>query len=79
MATHHRPQNVRAKAGKAQKPGLVKRHSAHAVQKAKSVQIQDDREEVEEDTMAASFLQYCATCEKQIVTPSSSILYCSER
>jgi hypothetical protein len=29
--------------------------------------------------MAASFLQYCATCEKQIVTPSNSILYCSER
>lgn len=64
---------------KAQKPGLVKRHSGHAVPKAKSVQIRDDREDVEEDIMAASFLQYCATCEKQIVTPSNSILYCSER
>ncbi|ERF75659.1 hypothetical protein EPUS_08812 [Endocarpon pusillum Z07020] len=28
--------------------------------------------------MAASFLQFCATCEKQIFTPSNSILYCSE-
>ncbi|KAI1609871.1 life-span regulatory factor-domain-containing protein [Exophiala viscosa] len=28
--------------------------------------------------MAASFLQYCAMCEKQITTPSNSILYCSE-
>ncbi|KAK4936811.1 hypothetical protein LTR10_022400 [Elasticomyces elasticus] len=28
--------------------------------------------------MAASFLQYCAMCEKQITTPFNSILYCSE-
>ncbi|KIW62951.1 hypothetical protein PV04_09836 [Phialophora macrospora] len=28
--------------------------------------------------MAASFLQYCAMCEKQIMTPCNSILYCSE-
>lgn len=28
--------------------------------------------------MASSFLQYCATCEKQIFTPNNSILYCSE-
>ncbi|EMC98637.1 hypothetical protein BAUCODRAFT_145693 [Baudoinia panamericana UAMH 10762] len=26
----------------------------------------------------ASFLQFCPTCEKQIVTPGHSILYCSE-
>lgn len=30
-----------------------------------------------DDNMAA-FLQYCAMCEKQIMTPSNSILYCSE-
>ncbi|KAI9760985.1 MAG: hypothetical protein M4579_001361 [Chaenotheca gracillima] len=28
--------------------------------------------------MAASFLQYCATCEKQILVPNNAILYCSE-
>jgi hypothetical protein len=28
--------------------------------------------------MAACFLQYCAMCERQILTPSNSILYCSE-
>ncbi|WPH03134.1 Hypothetical protein R9X50_00600900 [Acrodontium crateriforme] len=33
---------------------------------------------LDEDDDMASFLQFCATCEKQIVTPSSSILYCSE-
>ncbi|KAL2414913.1 hypothetical protein ABEF95_001289 [Exophiala dermatitidis] len=31
-----------------------------------------------EKEMAASFLQYCAMCEKQIMTPCNSILYCSE-
>lgn len=34
-------------------------------------------ETTQDDNMAA-FLQYCAMCEKQIMTPSSSILYCSE-
>jgi len=29
--------------------------------------------------MAASFLQFCATCEEQITIPNNSILYCSER
>lgn len=79
MAANHRSQNVRSKNGKAQRPGLAKRLSGNVVPKSKSVQIRDDREEAEEDIMAASFLQYCATCEKQIVTPSNSILYCSER
>ncbi|KZF21490.1 hypothetical protein L228DRAFT_268965 [Xylona heveae TC161] len=32
----------------------------------------------EDEAMANSFLQFCTTCEKQIVVPSSSILYCSE-
>ncbi|TGZ76681.1 hypothetical protein EX30DRAFT_230820 [Ascodesmis nigricans] len=30
-------------------------------------------------SMAQSFLPYCAHCEKQIVIPNNSILYCSER
>lgn len=32
----------------------------------------------DEDDDMASFLQFCAMCEKQIVVPNSSILYCSE-
>ncbi|MCJ1434964.1 hypothetical protein MMC27_004334 [Xylographa pallens] len=35
--------------------------------------------EEEDDDMATSFLQYCAMCEKQIIVPNNSILYCSER
>ncbi|MCJ1478134.1 hypothetical protein MMC13_006810 [Lambiella insularis] len=34
--------------------------------------------EEEDKEMATSFLQYCAMCEKQIVVPNNSILYCSE-
>ncbi|KAF6234502.1 hypothetical protein HO173_007127 [Letharia columbiana] len=36
--------------------------------------FQDD----EDDDIASSFLQFCAMCEKQILVPNSSILYCSE-
>ena len=32
----------------------------------------------EEPEGMESFLQFCATCEKQIFTPSNSVLYCSE-
>lgn len=32
----------------------------------------------DDDDMSSSFLQYCAMCEKQIVIPNSSFLYCSE-
>lgn len=28
--------------------------------------------------MATSFLQYCTTCEKQIIVPNNFVLYCSE-
>ncbi|KIX03783.1 uncharacterized protein Z518_07336 [Rhinocladiella mackenziei CBS 650.93] len=35
-------------------------------------------EREKEKEMAASFLQFCAMCEKQIMTPCNSILYCSE-
>ncbi|KAK2758428.1 hypothetical protein FQN52_008261 [Onygenales sp. PD_12] len=40
----------------------------------------EKEEEEEEDWafMATAFLQFCATCEKQIMIPSNSILYCSE-
>ncbi|KAF2213996.1 hypothetical protein CERZMDRAFT_96025 [Cercospora zeae-maydis SCOH1-5] len=32
----------------------------------------------DDESGMASFLQFCTTCEKQILTPDSSILYCSE-
>ncbi|CAF9933009.1 hypothetical protein IMSHALPRED_009036 [Imshaugia aleurites] len=38
----------------------------------------EDKFQDDDDDMASSFLQFCAMCEKQIVVPNSSILYCSE-
>ncbi|KAF2653221.1 hypothetical protein K491DRAFT_603334 [Lophiostoma macrostomum CBS 122681] len=35
-------------------------------------------DEQDEEVMATSFLQFCTTCEKQIVVPSNFVLYCSE-
>ncbi|KAI5362175.1 putative Zinc binding protein Ecl1/2/3 [Septoria linicola] len=39
---------------------------------------EDASKDDEEESGMASFLQFCMTCERQIVTPNSSILYCSE-
>ncbi|KAF2162944.1 hypothetical protein M409DRAFT_26797 [Zasmidium cellare ATCC 36951] len=40
---------------------------------------EEDAQHIEEEESGmASFLQFCATCEKQIFTPGASILYCSE-
>lgn len=48
--------------------------------KAKSSKNEEDLtiDNFEDDDMTSSFLQYCAMCEKQIVIPNSSFLYCSE-
>ncbi|KAL8968469.1 MAG: hypothetical protein Q9183_002447 [Haloplaca sp. 2 TL-2023] len=32
-----------------------------------------------DDDMPASFLQFCVTCDRQILVPNNSLLYCSER
>ncbi|KAK7556890.1 life-span regulatory factor-domain-containing protein [Phyllosticta citricarpa] len=36
------------------------------------------KEDDDDDLMAASFLNFCTVCEKQIIVPNNSILYCSE-
>jgi ECL1/2/3 zinc binding proteins len=53
-----------------------KRRSAPASSPLKAIIPEDAA--VGNQEMAASFLQYCAMCEKQILTPSNSILYCSD-
>ncbi|PYH29503.1 uncharacterized protein BO87DRAFT_180396 [Aspergillus neoniger CBS 115656] len=40
----------------------------------KQLELDDDRQ----PEMAASFLNFCAMCEKQITVPDNSLLYCSE-
>ncbi|OAP61999.1 hypothetical protein AYL99_04202 [Fonsecaea erecta] len=55
----------------------LKRRSGDSVLTPRSFAPGDNRRD-KEQVMAASFLQFCAMCEKQIMTPCNSILYCSE-
>ncbi|PWY92901.1 hypothetical protein BO70DRAFT_392274 [Aspergillus heteromorphus CBS 117.55] len=43
-------------------------------QTTKHFEVEDDRQ----PEMSASFLNFCAMCEKQITVPDNSLLYCSE-
>ncbi|KAF2834376.1 hypothetical protein M501DRAFT_1009698 [Patellaria atrata CBS 101060] len=53
---------------------LTKKGLLPTTPKGKPVQ----QEEEDEDSMAVSFLQYCAFCDHQIIVPNNSVLYCSE-
>ncbi|KAM0716708.1 hypothetical protein Q7P37_008153 [Cladosporium fusiforme] len=53
-------------------------HPSAALRRQKSRGEVITPSDTDSEDMAASFLQFCATCERQIVTPSFSILYCSE-
>ncbi|MCJ1258749.1 hypothetical protein MMC24_006582 [Lignoscripta atroalba] len=46
--------------------------------KSHKVGVEEDVGDHEDNNMATSFLQFCAMCEKQIIVPNNSILYCSE-
>jgi ECL1/2/3 zinc binding proteins len=73
-ASHRHPSFTRRPA----RPAFKRNCSSY---KAKRVSIEDPSDLIHsasDDSMAASFLQYCALCENQIITPSNSILYCSE-
>ncbi|OJJ88136.1 uncharacterized protein ASPGLDRAFT_43264 [Aspergillus glaucus CBS 516.65] len=50
-------------------------HKLGSGQAKQSVSVDDDCE----SEMAASFLNFCAMCERQITVPDNSLLYCSER
>lgn len=88
MATHHhhasrssnhskRPLPAHARPSK---PGpLSKRSNSHGASKGgQKVAHHRDEEPEDDESMAASFLNFCTTCEKQIIVPSNSVLYCSE-
>ncbi|MCJ1390137.1 hypothetical protein MMC18_002995 [Xylographa bjoerkii] len=79
---HHRsPPYLKKSTPKSHRPALPKSLSSPklAGKGGKSKVAEEHLEKGEEDDdMAASFLQYCAMCEKQIIVPNNSILYCSE-
>ncbi|KAF2126108.1 hypothetical protein P153DRAFT_369463 [Dothidotthia symphoricarpi CBS 119687] len=85
MAHHVRHSSNHAKRAlpahaKPTKPApLSKRSSSHGSKGSRKVDLPKDLlESDEEEAMAVSFLNYCTVCEKQIVTPSNAVLYCSE-
>ncbi|KAL8816350.1 MAG: hypothetical protein Q9223_004619 [Gallowayella weberi] len=49
-----------------------------AKEKEKAGEALDDNDP-QDDDMATSFLQFCVTCDQQILVPNNSLLYCSER
>ncbi|OCK89407.1 uncharacterized protein K441DRAFT_667493 [Cenococcum geophilum 1.58] len=58
---------------------LLKRVNSHGTNKGGHKAAQHTEEDLEdEESMATSFLQYCTSCEKQIIVPNNSALYCSE-
>ncbi|KAF1987894.1 hypothetical protein K402DRAFT_329483 [Aulographum hederae CBS 113979] len=83
MATHHRSlssQSKKSTHGRPPKPALLTKRGYSSTNLSSSKRNSRAREEPEpeDESMAASFLQYCAFCEKQIITPNNSVLYCSE-
>ncbi|KAF2678219.1 hypothetical protein K458DRAFT_317811 [Lentithecium fluviatile CBS 122367] len=83
MATHHtrhtsnhskRPLPAHVRPSKP--ASLSSKRSSSYVANKKVVHKEEEFDD--EEVMATSFLQYCTTCEKQIITPSNSVLYCSE-
>ncbi|KAI9833878.1 MAG: hypothetical protein M1838_005557 [Thelocarpon superellum] len=71
----------KSSAGRPQRPSAVKRRSTqYVLSKASVGRIKEGEHggRGEEEGTTATFLQYCATCEKQIQVPDASILYCSE-
>ncbi|KAI9845241.1 MAG: hypothetical protein M1837_004996 [Sclerophora amabilis] len=71
--------------GRAHRPALNRKSTPQSILKLGGARDrvldkgQDDRNDNDDDEkMATSFLQYCAMCEKQILVPNNSILYCSE-
>ncbi|PGH13211.1 hypothetical protein AJ79_03769 [Helicocarpus griseus UAMH5409] len=55
-------------------PSSPRSRKAHA----RPAAAEKDSSQGEDIFMATAFLQFCATCERQIMIPNNSILYCSE-
>lgn len=88
MATHHvrHPSHHSKKSlpahARPSRPVSKRTHSIGSKGASKAVHYKDvetdDDDNDDEDSMAVSFLNYCTVCEKQIIVPNNSVLYCSE-
>ncbi|KAF1941914.1 hypothetical protein EJ02DRAFT_466212 [Clathrospora elynae] len=85
MATHHvrHPSHHSKKPlpphARSSKPApLSKRTYSYGSKGSSKVAHHKEVDSDDEDSMAVSFLNYCTVCEKQIIVPSNTVLYCSE-
>ncbi|OAK97143.1 hypothetical protein IQ06DRAFT_308218 [Phaeosphaeriaceae sp. SRC1lsM3a] len=78
--SHHSKRSVAAHPRPSRPAPLSKRSHSYGKSSIKAAHQKESESESwdDEESMAVSFLNFCTVCEKQIVTPSNSILYCSE-
>ncbi|KAF1834893.1 hypothetical protein BDW02DRAFT_497148 [Decorospora gaudefroyi] len=77
--SHHSKKSLQAHTRPSRPAPLSKRsHSYGGKGISKVAHCREAEVDEEEDSMAVSFLNYCTVCEKQIIVPSNSVLYCSE-
>ncbi|CAO2651535.1 Nn.00g041050.m01.CDS01 [Neocucurbitaria sp. VM-36] len=77
--SHHSRKPLPAHARPSKPAPLSKRPHSHGSKGSIKIAHHKEAEsEDDEDSMAVSFLNYCTVCEKQIIVPSNSVLYCSE-
>ncbi|KAJ6122306.1 hypothetical protein N7512_004771 [Penicillium capsulatum] len=81
--SHRRsPSSPHAPKSKASRPVLHRRGTSGYGRSISKLGSGQPRAPVKDDDvfdMAASFLNFCAMCERQITVPNTSLLYCSER
>ncbi|KAL8775380.1 MAG: hypothetical protein Q9209_000388 [Squamulea sp. 1 TL-2023] len=85
--TRTSPPQARRTAVKAARPAALSAPKSILKGNGKVKQAKDKPKEKEgeviacdgDDNMAMSFLQFCVTCDRQILVPNNSLLYCSER
>ncbi|OJJ30661.1 hypothetical protein ASPWEDRAFT_120551 [Aspergillus wentii DTO 134E9] len=82
---HHRrtPSSSNASKVRTSRPALHRKGTSfvnHSISKLGSGNARPsiDKEDDRQFEMAASFLNFCAMCERQITVPNNSLLYCSE-
>lgn len=82
---HHHHQHRRTSSNgsklRAVRPALHRRSTTtYSINKLGSGQVKQSVSTCDDESeMAASFLNFCAMCERQITVPDNSLLYCSER
>ncbi|KAL8707873.1 MAG: hypothetical protein Q9220_007157 [cf. Caloplaca sp. 1 TL-2023] len=55
------------------------KHCTDQTKEKEAEAVVDQYDDKDDNTMTTSFLQFCVTCDRQILVPNSSLLYCSER